>query len=270
MESASIETITVAKAKSLLANNKANRPINDSNLKVIEMEMKRSNFESTGESIKVAIDGTLLDGQHRLMAIVNTSMPQKMLIVRGLDKNAFKYIDTGRKRTAADVLGIEKIKNPTQIATMVKFIMNFKRGQYISATQSQTKRASSAITNSDVSDFVAKNLTSLNDSYPFGYAKENKLLPCGLLASLHYILKGISQIEADDFCWKVAKGENLTKENPIYLLRQKLLNDIRSNRKMSKTERLALVLKAWNLYRGKKKVSILKWESVREAFPKPI
>lgn len=268
--SAQFETITPNKAKAFLEKNKSNRPINKFNLGRIELEMKRNNFELTGESIKFAEDGTLLDGQHRLLAIVNTGKEQKMLVVRGLENEAFKYIDTGRVRTAGDVLGIMGIANSTRYASMAKFIINFKKSLFTSVAQSSAKKRNSLVTNADVADFVSKNIDQLKDSSQFGFNKANRLVSGNILSSIHFILRGINSEQADDFCWKVANGENLTKDNPIYLLRQKLLNDIRSTRKMSKVERLALICKAWNLFRGGKKISILKWDSVRESFPKPL
>jgi len=264
------EVITVDKAKRYLANNKRNRPMNKVNLAFLESEMKRDRFHLTGESIKIAEDGTLLDGQHRLLAIVNSGKPQKMLVVSGLDNDAFKFIDTGRKRTASDVLGIQGIKQNNAFAAMAKFIINFKKGKYASVAHGKTNEVRNLLTNADVSAFVEKHAKEMAESYTFGYVKENKLMSKSLLSSFHFIFKDISSVEADDFCWKLASGESLTKDSPVYLLRQKLTNDIRATRKMSRVEKLALICKTWNLYRKKTKVTMLKWDSLREPFPKPM
>lgn len=263
---AAVETITVDKAKALLDNNKKNRPINDNNLNAIIMEMNRNNFHLTGESIKVARDGTLLDGQHRLMAIVKTRKPLRILVVRGLDNDAFKYIDTGRTRKASDVLAIEGVSNSTKMAAIAKFIINFKKG-YFHNVANRTQR-NTRITNADISEFVAKNGESLQKSYPYGYNKDNKGIISGTtLAAMHFILKAINEDQADEFCEKITSGENLSKESPIYLLRQKLISDVRAKHKMPAIEKLALICKAWLLFRSGKKVSILKWDNVREPFP---
>lgn len=266
---ANFEVITKKKADAMLLNNKQNRPISDKNLSAILVEMERGNFKITGESIKFSKNGSLLDGQHRLTAISKSGIEMNMLIVRGLDDDAFKYIDTGKTRTAADVLGIENVKNPSRIAAMIKFIINFNRGNYFGQS-SNDNRGRTRLTNSIVSDFNQKNSEALLKSIPYGYNKDNRLVSGAFLASFHYIFDKISPSEADDFCHKVATGENLSKESPIYLLRQRLLQDIRSTRRMRPVEKLALICKAWNLYRKDKTVSILRWDSVKEAFPKPI
>jgi hypothetical protein len=266
---ANFEIVTAQKAATMLLKNKQNRPINDNNLAGIIAEMKRGCFRITGESIKVSKNGNLLDGQHRLTAIVKTGIDINMLVVRGLDDDAFKYIDTGRTRKASDVLGIEGVKNPARVASMIKFIINFNRGAWSAAANSDGRK-STRLTNADVSDYNEKNGASLADSIPYGFNKENRLIAGGVLASFHYIFKAINPDSADDFCHKLASGEGLTKESPIHLLRQKMLSDIRSTRRMGPIERAALICKSWNLYRKDKQVSILKWDSVKEPFPKPI
>lgn len=267
---AQFETVTPMMAKRWLESNTNNRPVNEYNLDLVVMEMNRQNFHITGESIKFAEDGSLLDGQHRLLAIVKSGQSVKMLIVRGLEKAAFKYIDTGRKRNAGDVLGIEGVKNPSQIASIVKFVISFNRGQYSAATYRITARKSTRITNADISEFFNKNKADVYDSYPYGFNRYNKVIQGTTLAAFHFLFKKINDVQADDFCHKVATGDELAKDSPILLLRQRLLADIRATRKMQPVEKIAILCKSWNLYRAGKKVSILKWDSIKEPFPKPI
>jgi hypothetical protein len=266
---ADFETITPQSAKKLLDKNTMNRPISTDNLNVLIAEMTRKNFRVTGESIKVAQDGTLLDGQHRLQAIAKSGITVKMLVVRGLETDAFKYIDTGRKRLASDVLAIEGIKNPTKMAAMAKFIVNFKRGKHFASADYKNRRAA-FLTNADIAAFVEKNHESMLDSYPYGFNKHNKLVSPATLSALHFILKDINDAQADDFCHKLSVGIGIQNEEPIYVLRQFLLQDIRSTKKSKAIYKLALLCKAWNLYRANKKVKILKWDSIKEPFPKPM
>lgn len=109
---ARLELITVEKAKQFLEHNTSNRPVNDAHVNNLAAEMMRNNFHVTGEAIKFSIDGDLLDGQHRLLAIVKSGKPQEMFVVRNLSAQSFKYMDTNRTRSASDVLGIEGVNNP--------------------------------------------------------------------------------------------------------------------------------------------------------------
>lgn len=268
-QTANFEKITPEIARKLLEKNTRNRSVNEDNLNGIISDMKKGNFHLTGESIKIAKDGTLLDGQHRLMAIEKSGLALTMLVIRGLEEESFKFMDIGRKRQASDVLQIEGYSNSARLAAMAKFIINFKRSKFGDLVKHGNRRAA-RITNNDVSEFCQKHHEGLYESYPYGFNKQNKLLPGVTLASMHFVLDGIDSSMADDFCHKIANGQDISTDSPIYLLRQRLTQDLRSRKKTPALERLALICKAWNLYRAKKKVQILKWDSVKEPFPKPI
>lgn len=260
-----IETITPSKAVSMLEKNLMNRPMNERNLNSLVEALKNGTFNFTGESIKFSKEDILLDGQHRLAAIVKSGIPVKTIIIRGLEPESFKYMDIGRQRLASDVLSIEGVKNAARIAGITKFVSAFSKGNY---NKNKWKQKGAGLTNAMVSEFVSKNIESLNDSYEFGFCKGKRLISGQTIAGMHYVLKQINESQADDFINKLVEGTNLTKQSPITMLREKFINDTRAKRKMGQTEKIALIVKAWNLYREDKKVSILKWDADREEFPK--
>lgn len=263
-QSADFKTVTPEMAKRFLDRNKGNRPISERNLNFICNAMSRNNFHLTGESIKIAQDGTLIDGQHRLLAIVKTNKAQRMLVITGLDNEAFKYIDTGKNRSAGDVLGIEGMPYANLVAGMVRTIMYFNKGQY------GKHDGKNGLSNADISAFAETNKDQLLESLRYGCDKKNKILSKVLLSSFHYVFNKKNEVEADIFCNKLADGTGLSSDSPIYLLRQKLIQNARATRKMTKLEMNALICKAWNAYRDKKKLTVLKYDSIREGFPKPI
>lgn len=267
--SSKIELITVEKAKVILGNNANNRAVNERNLSSLVSDMKSGSWKQTGESIKIAQNGRLLDGQHRLLAIIKTKIPQKMLVTRGLDNDAFKFIDTGRSRKASDVLAIEGLDNPTKLASSVKYIINFERGFY-SAAATHSGARNSRITNNEVSKFAGRHKKQLEESLKYGFAKNNKIISGSLLTSFHYIFNKIDVNKADYFCHSLVEGTDLKAGSPIHQLRQKLIMDMGSKYKMRALDKSALICKAWNQFRENKMNVKLIWDSKREQFPKPI
>ena len=79
----SIETITPQLAKDILANNNLNRNINATIVGHYADAISRGQWELNGEAIKIAHDGRLLDGQHRLMAVIKSDTPITTLVIRG-------------------------------------------------------------------------------------------------------------------------------------------------------------------------------------------
>ena len=67
-----LETITPEKAKSILQNNNANRPLNENHILFLAREMLAEQWMATPDTIKIGHHGNLLDGQHRLSALVES------------------------------------------------------------------------------------------------------------------------------------------------------------------------------------------------------
>jgi hypothetical protein len=96
--------ITPDKAREFLKKNKGNRPIRASWVENLAGMIQRGEWETTHQGIAFDEDGNLLDGQHRLNAIIAAGKAVDMLVTTGLDKDVFKHIDGGRVRTPADRL----------------------------------------------------------------------------------------------------------------------------------------------------------------------
>ena len=84
----SLEFITPEKAQFYLEKNfENNRKISTNNLEELKREMKNSRFILSDSAICFDVDGTLVNGQHRLLAVVQTGMTQPFLVV----KNSWKF-----------------------------------------------------------------------------------------------------------------------------------------------------------------------------------
>ncbi len=266
---AQFEIITPETAKRLLGHNHSNRPVNEANVSICAHEMNRDNWRQVGDTIKISENSDLQDAQHRLLAVIKSGKPQEFLVVRGLENDVFKYIDTGKPRSPSDVLGVQGIKNPGSIAAIAKFVILFKRGGRTKGVLGQGQKANK-LTNQDISIFVLDNLKSLTESRGIGFLKSNTLVPSNILAGMHYTLKAINESQADDFCTKLAEGTELKNTDPIFILRKVLLQNIQSTRKMNDGERLALICKAWNFYRKGTAIQQLRWVEQTEDFPNPV
>ena len=81
----SLEFITPEKAQFYLTKNfENNRKISTNNLEELKREMRNSRFILSDSAICFDTDGTLVNGQHRLMAVVQTGMTQPFLVVKNM------------------------------------------------------------------------------------------------------------------------------------------------------------------------------------------
>jgi len=119
------ETVEITKitpelaSKWLEANFKNNRQIRQARVDAYASDMAAGNWTFTGEAVKFSIDGSLIDGQHRLSAIVASGKSIKMLIVKGVKPAAMTAMDTQMGRTLSNVLAIQSYENPGSLASAI-------------------------------------------------------------------------------------------------------------------------------------------------------
>lgn len=96
-------SVTPAQAISWLKMNKFNRPVRTSYIKNLSEAMKRGEWAVTHQPI--AINGTkLIDGQHRLMAVIASGLPSvKMSVAYDVEADTFDTIDIGIGRKNSDI-----------------------------------------------------------------------------------------------------------------------------------------------------------------------
>lgn len=100
---ANVRQITPDMAYELLTNNTKNyRRIEPRTVSRYADEMKAGRWELNGEPITFAEDGRLLNGQHRLSAVIEAGVTVPMLVVTGV-KNSVVTYDDGRLRSAVDM-----------------------------------------------------------------------------------------------------------------------------------------------------------------------
>ena len=105
--SAKLVTITPEDAARILSeSNISNRKVNQANVRKYADDMLMGNFELNGDTIRFYSDGTLADGQHRLLACVLSGVSFKTYVVKGLEKKVLPTIDCGKPRNMVETLNM--------------------------------------------------------------------------------------------------------------------------------------------------------------------
>lgn len=100
----SYELITPEIASKMLENNNSNRLLNTTVIDKYVEDLKNGEWFQNGEAIQIDENGNLLNGQHRLMAIVKSGLPFYFVIIRNIKKEDSKIYDRGRTRSVGDTL----------------------------------------------------------------------------------------------------------------------------------------------------------------------
>jgi hypothetical protein len=231
-----------ALAESYLAGNTHNRNLRPKHVDMIAYDMAAGNFKFNGAPILIAEDGTLLDGQHRLHAVIQSGTTVPMMILRGFRTDAQATVDTGAKRLVADVLSLRGDKNSNGLAALAKVAMAWvqgRRNDFVRCTYSTTQTIEFIDQNPDLADAV-------NRSRAFAQRYQLSKSHMGLA---WWVLNRISAEDNAEF-WELLMQPQ-RPPHPIAALQAALLNDLnhraRGHRRVSQ-HHLAILFKAWNLY----------------------
>jgi hypothetical protein len=98
----SIEKIGPTKAAQYLRTNDNNRRLSENHVRYLAKQITGGLWQ-VSQPIIFDNDGKLIDGQHRLSAIIAAGLEVELLVVRGLSSRIFGIVDQGKNRSAADL-----------------------------------------------------------------------------------------------------------------------------------------------------------------------
>ncbi|NBW12652.1 MAG: hypothetical protein EBR82_31975 [Caulobacteraceae bacterium] len=116
------ELITPEIAKQLLEGNEGNRVLRCATVEFLRLAILRGEWKLSHQGIAIANDGRLIDGQHRLTAIVEANVAVLMMVARDVPPETFQVVDRGVRRTLADVAREDRIL--IEIASLIAQLHN--------------------------------------------------------------------------------------------------------------------------------------------------
>lgn len=265
-----LETVTPEIARSMLAKNTSNRAMRKGIVQYYEREIKNGKWDVNGESIKIAFDGTLLDGQHRLEAISRSGCPIETFVVRGLPRDTFVTIDAGKSRDHGDYLKIAGYEGHTKtLAAAARISMFFGNEGIFRVHGDQSggmaKVSGNRVSPEDIVTYVEKHPGLLESSSKL-QKRLGKILPPAIAIGLHYIFSLLDMEKADDFFETLATGENLKVGNPVLALRNRLIS-LRGDGRAGEGHRRMLVyyvVRAWNAFTAEEKLENINYKTEYE------
>lgn len=242
------ERITPKLARQILdANNTGNRPVSPGRVSQYARDMMAGRWMSTGDTIKFAAGGRLLDGQHRLRAVVEANKPIDFMVARGVASSVFTAIDTGKSRTGTDVLAIEGME--PELARTVSTAARMCYG-YDTGTPTHKPGDHRRLDNQGVLDYVTK-YPGIVDAAKFVHDnwKNTSLLSRAQLTWALFEARRSKKADsdaADLFILDLLEGSMLSREDPVFRLREALIDERTSTRKSGTESVLGALVKAWN------------------------
>lgn len=208
---AKIVRITPAAAKRLLEKND-NRKLRKAVVERLAIAMANGEWAENGETVKIASNGDVIDGQHRLWAIVKSGATLNILVVSGIERGAYDTIDEGVKRNYSDTLYRRGEVNYALLASTVRTITMIRSGSLRKAGISRTRM-----------DITLKRNRKIRESVEFVTSRpRTRIISPSWSAALHYIMVKIDVEMSADFWHKVITGELIKRGDPEFAARSAL------------------------------------------------
>lgn len=245
-------------ALELLSSNSVNRKLSVRNIEYLTQQIQSGNYRETGDTIKISKSGRLLDGQHRLNAIIKANKSINLTFCTGLEDEIFDVLDTGKIRTASDIMSIKNIPNAHEVTAAATFLLKYnKGGLFLGRKISNTDVLQTVMDNPEIVDIV-KIVCTEN--------KKFRMISSSMIAALYYLFSKKNHQLTEDFFNKYYTGLGISREDPIYILRDRLIRDSVNKIKIPLVYKMSLMASAWNAFRLNKTIKRLDWEL--NVFPK--
>lgn len=264
IESGSRVRVTPEMAMRLLDANKLNRPLASGHAERIAQQITNGKWRFNGDTIKISDTGDVLDGQHRLWAIIESKTAVETIIVDGIKRDAFATIDTIRKpRSLGDTVALSgNTRHRSVIGGALSWLVRWQRGA-IEAYKMPKNR----IENSDVE-------AALTDNPGIIRAVERactvrSVANPSLMGFLYYVAANRNEEIAERMMATLADPSGVGVNDPFFRLRHYFITD--HHKKKNPLMSIAITIKALNAAADGKKVQVLNWRhqgKSPETFPK--
>jgi hypothetical protein len=238
-----IIAVTPDLATKWLKQNTHNRTLRKRAVADYARDMKAGQWRLNGEAIKFASDGALLDGQHRLQAVIEADVAIPLMVVTGLPNDTQETMDAGRKRTTADAFSLRGETNAAILAAVLKKVWLWDQGDYKFGQNSRPTTAECAALLQERPEIYRSVEIAARVHQAFRY------MPQSVVGTAHHLFSRIDVNEAVWFFCRVGDGADLSANHPVLTLRNRVMTDRADNRKLPDYRHMAYLIRAWNAVR---------------------
>lgn len=248
-----VVNVTPAQAAEWLAkNNTHNRALRENKVASYARDMASGAWAFNGDTIRFSSDGTLLDGQHRLGAIVRADVTVPCIVVWGLAAETQDTMDIGAHRALRDQLLLRGENNSRDLAAVARRAMLAERGTLGGG-------AAAVPTHAEMLTYIEANPGIRRAAEVAVHSKGR--LPCApsAIGTAFFMCAQLNESEAEYFyVTRVIDGIGLHEGDPAHTLRQRIQKEqMVSGRQMAPDDVYRYSILAWNHWRSGSQVTKL-------------
>jgi len=209
-------------------------------------------FLENGESIVFDLRGDLVDGQHRLLAIIKSGKSYNIPVVTGVLPHSMATYDTGKNRSARDVLQMNGFKYYSPLASFIISLNRYFIRSYKNAEVSTGEREG-MLTNQQVLEYCKDNYDWLKEIMSKSqYLTQTQITPKVLsgtqIALICYVIGGKQPDSIVYDFMKYIIGISRTADSATNYLFTKLYNSKINKEPLNFYWILGMSIKAYNYF----------------------
>jgi len=253
----STETVTPDLARRLLNGMGLNRNVRKGHVARIANAMKEGMFNGlNGETLVIDESGHLIDGQHRLNALLESGVKSvTMLVVRGVPAAAKDTMGQGIQRTPGDVLGFHGHKSVNVLAASARWLYVYEN-DWPGGIRS---RGATSVTTPVIVATVKQHpeLEVAVDEIITKFPKAARLMTQSIAGFTRLVTDRLSSADSEEFFTVMETGEGSPKTKSVRVLRDKLLSRTSKSGRLVAPEIVVLTARVWNAFREGKELTKL-------------
>lgn len=218
-----------------------------------------------GQTIVISKDGYLNDGQHRLNAVIASGGNIPFTVVFGAERETRMTLDQNKVRQSGDYLGMAGIKNGNKVAHIAAILLAYETNTLRSGRglDRQVAHSSDKPTKAALHAYALGRMPEIEAAlHVADKTAARKITSDTRLAAAICIISGVADnADVVEFIKRVIDGDNLSKTNPAFVARERLIAE-KMNGTSPVKRTLEIIIRCWNAYRtgGRKTRLVLKDE----------
>ena len=237
-------------AASWLLRNTGNRPVKQDAVDAWAREMTAGAWRLTNQGIGFDTNGVLIDGQNRLLAVVKSHTTQPFYVAVNLEPEAMTVVDTGVKRSVADVLAISGDALVPAGGSLTLISAAAKIG--VLMQQGAINSRSMKLTSTEILAWISEHGEIAEFTRRASSMRRQSHTSPAILAYCMWRLAQVDEEAAAEFFDDWREMRTSGSGDPVSALIGRLMSAKDSRENLSRAMVISLVFRAWNARRSGK------------------
>lgn len=256
--------ITPERANLILEHNTRNRMVNRINVHQLVTSIEEGLWDEDISKINFDANMILSDGQHRILSVIKSGVPIRVMVTVGVKPSAQGVTDRRGNRTLADDLSIAGVPNAKKIAALTRLHCLDEKGYPAIQLLQISGNAYGSLPDAKLFEHYKANKEVIEKMRMHADHVASLTRPFRLnnriINILSYLFAKVSEEDAEEFWRALSTGKVRMEDDPIPQLRTKLINNATSPTKdIPLLVLAALIIKAWNYFEKGEAVKQLKY-----------